>query len=288
MRLAAVALLALALAAPLVAAQTQVNPVVGQYGDSYYVAGRIVDPSGRPVVGADLVVEVEQRGVEAKPFRSTTSCFGDFIFTFNFGDVDRTGRVRVTLVGAAAGVPDQTVEARLDPFLRRSDLRMQSAAAWPQECSETALWPGRITAVGRIVNRTEPYEGPDGVLLDARPYSGYIRLRLHSTDGRVDCPPSQRGSDVCDLLPVDERGDFRYSFIFPDGKPAEGKLEVVVGDQHHNVTVDPLTRMGVFHIELSGQGAPERRDSPAPGLGLVLATVALALLSRNVRNRPPR
>lgn len=283
------ALLTVGVLTPLVEAQTQVNPVVGRYEDSYYVSGRIIDPNGRPVVNAHLEVEVVQRGVTAAPFRSVTNCFGDFIFTFTIGDVDRSGRVRITLLGEAAGVPDQTVEAQLDPFFRRSDIVIDAAAPWPKECTETAFWDGRITATGRIVNRTDPYESFDGVVLEARPYVGYVRVRLHSPDGKIDCPPSQQSADECDFISVDQRGDFRYSFVFPGGKRPEGFLEVVVDDKHYNVTVDPRTRMATFHIELTGAGAPVRNDTPAPtALGLLTALVLVAVASRNVLIRHRR
>ena len=70
------------------------------------------------------------------------------------------------------------------------------------------------------------------------------------------------------------RGDFRYSFTFPEPKNATGRMEILVQGQSHNVTVDPVTRLAWAHIELTGQGAPA--DTPAPGLALALAGVAAA------------
>jgi hypothetical protein len=281
-------LVAGALLAPAAEAQTQVNPVIGEYGDSYLVAGRVVDGAGRPVAGGTLLVEVEQRGAQAKPFRAAISCFGDFIFTLEIKALDTTGRVHLTLDGAPGGVANVTHTVSFDPFFRRSDVTMVAPGTWGLECPDQAQhWPGRVTVAGRVVNRTEPYE-VDGTELHARPYVGYVRVRYYDETGALHCPPSQRGGTACDFIPTDTRGDFRYSFVFPGEKAALGRMEVAIGNDTYEATVDPTHRIAVLYIEATGQGAPEPKRTPPAPLGLVLGAIAAVALVRNVLVRDRR
>lgn len=283
-------LVALGLAAglvPVAAAQTHVNPIEGSYADVYLVSGRIVDASGLPVAGATLRVEVDQEGVRAAPFEAKTSCFGDFIFTLKIGTVLPDGRFKLTLLGAEGGVEDLEHVERFDPFFRRSDVLLRSQGTWRLECPDQGMhWPGRLSVTGRIVNRTDPYE-VNGTTLDARPYVGYARIFYYDGSGGRRCPPSlQEG--LCDPIPVDERGDFRYSFTYPGAVPAQGRMELHVDNRTYNASIDPVQRIAIFELELSGRGAPDPRDAPGLPVLAVLAALGALAAVRNVLGRKPR
>lgn len=285
----AVAAVALAAAflAPSALAQTVTNPVEGEYDEIYVLTGRVVDSNGEPAAGAILDVDVEQRDVEAAPFPVRANCFGDFIATFNIRYIDATGRAIVRLRGADGGVPAQEQTVRLDSFFRRSDLVLQTEAPWKKECAEdrSSAWPGRLSVAGRILNRTESYE-IDGTRYDAKPYVGRVEVWYVNPEGFRFCPPTLQGVG-CENLATDERGDFRYSFTFPDPTPAEGVMQIVVDGKTYNATVDPVGRIAFHHVELSGQGAPVR-GMPFPGVGAMTFAFLAAVALRSVLGRDPR
>lgn len=279
MRFLSSLLLVLLTLAPVASAQTFAQPISGAYADVYVVAGRVVDHEGYPAAGADLVISLSQRGVTAKPLQAKTNCYGDFITAFTLRQPERHGSVRVELPHA-----DETKrasnESRLDPFFRRSDLTLQLPYRWEFICpQESQHWLGRVTGSGRILNRTASYE-VNGTTLDAKPVEGYLRMRLFDVQDRVFCPPTFDGQQ-CEPIPIDERGDFRYSWTFPEGfDPRGARVQVILGEKTWNATVNPVTRLATFQIEVSGQG-PAKNESPAAPVAVaLLALVGLALVLR--------
>lgn len=255
-------------------------PISGGYEDVYIIAGRVVDGVGQPVAGGDLRLELDQENVRAEPLRAKTNCYGDFITSFNLRHVDPRGEVRIAVLDqGGAEIADTTLS--LNPILRRSDATLRIDGEWGYRCPENSdLWPGRVSVTGRIVNRTEPYE-QDGVTYDAKPYHGLLRLTYVDENGQMHCPPAQV-ADKCEPLATDERGDFRYSYTFAETVPGTGTMQILVGDQAFNATVEPGARIAVFHVDLSGSGVePERSAMPdlAPLAG-VLAVVGAALWRR--------
>ena len=278
--------LALLLAAPAASAQL-VQPVQGAFEDVYVVAGRVVDERGYPVAGAELTVELAQPGIRAAPLKAPTNCKGDFITSFNLKAPTTKGSVTVTVKGRD-GVPDAKATERFDPFFRRTDMVIQIAGVSDYRCAPNEdVWPIAVSVTGRIVNRTDPRE-VDGVTYEAVPYAGQARLRYTDANGTTHCPPAANAPPgACDFLRVDERGDFRYTFTFPEPVDANGTMAVVIGDVAHAGKVDWLTRQAVLHVEATGRGAPvAATETPGPAPVLVaLAAVGAALLSRRLARR---
>lgn len=288
--LAAIAMAALFL--PLASAQvtsgggTLTNPIRGAYGDIYLVAGRAVDAVGNPVVNGELSVGLTMPGVQAKPVRAITDCFGVYITYFDIRTVKPEGKITVTLKGAG-GVPDVRGESPMDPFFRRSDINLTYEGRSDAKCGDqTPIWPNRISITGRILNRTEPYDH-GGTTLDAKPVPGHVKLRYVAPDGETRCPPSQFAG-ACDPIPVDERGDFRYSWVFQGPVEAEGIIQVIHGADNKtaNFTINPEFRYAVAMVEISGRGPPpiERSTPNIPALGL-LAAAAFAAAGRSILGR---
>lgn len=283
--LAASAVLLLVLLLPMAGAQTLVQPVRGAFTDVYLVTGRAVDANGGPVAGAEMTIELVQPGVRAAPLQATTNCRGDFITSFTLKGVSRQGHAKLTLEGRD-GVPNATARADFDPFHRRSDVVVRLDGVWNYRCPDD-VWASSVTITGRVVNRTEPYQ-KDGVTYESIPYEArHARLRYEDADGAVHCPlPPNAPPGTCDFLGIDERGDFRYTFVFQDPVEAKGRMHVVVADKDHVAEVDPVTRQAVLFIEATGRGAPAPpAPSPTPGpapLVLALAVVAAALLARRL------
>lgn len=281
----ALALLAALLLSPFAQAQgTLSNPVQGKYADVYIISGRIIDALGQPVVGGELTVELDQKGISAKPLSAKSDCFGVFITYFDLKHVDAAGVARITLKGTGGG-PDAHATVGLDPFWRRSDANITYEGQWPSVCSDqTPLFPQRVSVSGRILNRTESYQ-VGSETFNARPAAGHLRLRYWPTDQSFECPPAEQPG-YCDPVSIDERGDFRYSWVAPAPRNATGHVEVIwANNASANFTVDPAFRYALAFIETSGRGPPPL-PKPAPGTEpmLVLAAVAgLALLARKRR-----
>lgn len=262
---------------PLAQAQTFSNPIEGAYADVYVVTGRIVDSEGNPAAGAELLVELSQRGVDAKPLRARANCYGDYITAFNLKAPEATGSVRVTVKGKDGG-EDVSASVKLDPFYRRSDQNVRIPYRWEYVCTEEkSFWPGRISVTGRVVNRTEPYDH-EGTTLHAKPGVGYVRVRFIDSLGRTFCPPAQDPSQ-CQPIPIDERGDFRYSFTFSETIDPKGSIEILFGEKRWNQTIDADFRIATHKIELSGQGPPQTKPTPPAAFLPALAVVALAALA---------
>lgn len=292
--LAAIAMAAILL--PLASAQTSVtggggtftNPILGAYGDIYLVAGRAVDALGQPVVNGELTVDLEMKGINAKPVRAITDCFGVYITYFDIKSVSPAGKVVVTLKGQD-GVPGVRGEDPLDPFFRRSDINLSYEGQSSARCGDqTNVWPNRVSITGRILNRTDSYEA-NGSSLDARPEGGRVRLRYLPPDSPSQCPPSQFPG-ACDPIPIDERGDFKYSWVFGGPVDAEGVIQVIYGADNAtwNFTINPTFRYALALVETTGRGPPPT-PAPTPTLPLlgVLAAVAFAAAGRSLlaRNR---
>lgn len=278
--------LALVLLVPLAAAQTLVNPVKGEYNEVYIIAGRAIDALGRPATGATLLVELEQKGIRAEPLQAKTDCFGVFITYFELKEVKSDGKATLTLKGEQGGLDTRTT-VTLDHFYRRSDVLMRYEGKWQSYCpDQTPLFGNRVSITGRILNRTEPYE-VDGVKYDAKPEIEQVRLRYWDQPNHYVCPPSAEAPGNCDARAglVDERGDFKYSWLFEKtfDVPADAKVEVLAGDKSWNFTVDPTYRVATALIEATGQG-PTKLETPAAPLAALLALVGLAALA----SRPKR
>ena len=260
------------------------NPVVGSYGDIYVVAGRVVDGVGGPVVGANLTLEVSQKNTRATPLLAKTDCFGLFITYFDLKQVDPDGTVTVT-VQHHGDAPDAKATANFDPFYRRSDVLVRYQGRWDSTCpDQSPLFPARLTIQGRVVNRTDPYTR-NGTTYDAVPYSGHAALRWTDEKGRVECAtgPDQEN---CSAVPIDERGDFIYSWVFGEPVNATGTMTVLIGDKSWNFTVDPLYRAAIARVELTGRGAPTYAAKPAPAPAFASAIAAAALAAIVLRRRP--
>lgn len=281
-----VLLLAALLVPSFASAQTVINPVQGSYESIYVLAGRVVDAEGAPAAGAILVIDVEGRGVKAEPFRARANCFGDFIATFNIGFIDPTTVAKVRVIPKDPNATSPTDTVKLDPFFRRSDMLFELPGFWPSECPEqTENWPGRLSVTGRVINRTAEYEA-NGTTFHAKPYRAALLVWYVDPDGFKFCPPAVNGG--CDAVYTDERGDFRYSFTFPEVKPSRGHFEIHIDDKVFNTTVDPDGRLGVAMIETTGQGRPTL-DTPAPGfLAMLVGALVVAVASRSVLGRHRR
>lgn len=286
----AVALLLVALVvAPAAAAQigaggTLSNPVTGKYTETYVVTGRVMDALGEPASAAEVLVELDMRGVTGASVRAATDCFGTFVAFFTIRNVEAAGKARATLRGVG-GAPDAKAEGALDPFWRRSDLSLPYEGDYPasQSCAEQAKRvPARVSVTGRILNRTETYT-ENGTSYDATvPNLGRIAIFYRSPTNETRCPPAETESG-CEGIVVDERGDFKYSWIFSQPVEAAGIVQVFVGGKMHNFTVDPAMRLAVARIEVSGRGPPTN-DAPALPLVAVLgAALAAALVARRRR-----
>lgn len=264
------------------------NPIRGNYTDIYLVSGRVVDALGDPVVGGNLTLTIDQKNtVLPKPLHAITDCYGVFITYFTIKHVEPAGKVTVTLAGV--GAPDVTTSANFDPFYRRSDVLLQYQGKWNSICpDQTPYFPARISVQGRIVNFTDRYTVGDESY-DALPYSGHVAIRWIDASGHVECPPPAKG-DGCGTQPVDERGDFRYSFVFDANKPfnATGKIEILLADKTWNFTVDPLFRAAIARIDISGHGSPvypSTSSNPTPGAPLALAIAVVGAAAIVLRRR---
>lgn len=273
--------LALVLLLPLAAAQTLINPVKGEYTEVYIIAGRAIDAVGRPAAGATIVVELEQKGIRAEPLEAKADCFGVFITFFDLKEVKRDGKAKLTLKGDKGGLDAQTT-VTLDHFYRRSDVTMRFEGQWQSYCpDQSPLFGNRVSITGRILNRTEPYE-VEGVKYDAKPEIEQVRLRYWDQPDHFVCPPSAEAPGGCDARAglVDERGDFKYSWLFEKtfDVPEGAKIEVLAGDQSWNFTVDPKYRAATALIEATGQG-PTKLEAPGAPLAALLALVGIAALA---------
>lgn len=278
-------LLAALLAPTFAAAQTVTNPVVGSYESIYVLSGRVIDVDGAPAAGAVVSIDVEGRGLKGEPFRAKANCFGDFIATFTIGFIDPTAEVTVRLEGASKNVTPVQTTVKLDPFYRRSDVALQTPSFWPSECpDQTQNWPGRISITGRVLNRTAEYTANE-TTFHAKPYHGTVLVWFIDEDGFRFCPPSARGN--CEYITTDARGDFRYSWTFPEPKTALGRFEVEVLGKTYNGTLDPEFRNGAVYIETTGQGAP-RVETPGPSLVMLVGLLAFVAISRSVLARQRR
>jgi hypothetical protein len=285
-------LLALTLAPALAGAQvgqgssgTFTNPVVGAYSDIYVIAGRVIDALGNPAWGANLTVEIQQKGVTAKPLHATADCFGLFITFFDLVHVDPKGSATVT-VHPEDGGPEARNSSTFDPFFRRSDIFLQYQGKWPDpvgNCADKSpLWPGRVSLMGRVILRSEPYEH-NGETFDARPYTGRASLRFVDEYGQENCPLNGRTGE-CETEPVDERGDFKYSWVFQDPVNATGEMQVRLENKTWNFTIDPVYRTSLAYIEISGQGRPPPKPTPGvDAVAVIVPALALALASRKRR-----
>lgn len=278
----------LGLAAPLVAAQTAINPIEGPYEENYIVTGRILDKNGNPASGARLSVTIVQQGVRASDEPATANCKGDFIVAFRgLHEVSPRGQTKVTLLANPLGA-EVVAHAALDPFVRRTDMRMDVPYAWTYVCAEEKNPPFDtvISVTGRVLNRTDPYKA-EGVTYHARAYKGPVALAWMASDGSFVCPPATTGG--CDTTYTDERGDFRYTWTFQQPVIPGGHVSVFVGGKVFNATVDPTSRLAVHHIELSGQGPPATERTPGAGALFALAAVAVAaLVARRLLPARPR
>ncbi|MFA5860253.1 MAG: hypothetical protein WDA16_01020 [Candidatus Thermoplasmatota archaeon] len=273
-------LLAALLLSPLAQAQgTLTSPIQGTYTDVYVLSGRIVDALGQPVVGGELRIELDQKGITAKPLDAKSDCFGVFITYFDLKHVDPAGVARITLKGTNGG-PDAHESVSLDPFWRRSDVNITYQGQWSSVCpDQTNLFSQRVSVSGRILNRTETYQS-GSESYEARPQAGYVRLRYWPTNSSSECPPADQPG-YCDPVNIDERGDFRYSWVAPNPRDATGHVEVIwANETRQNFTVDQTFRYALAFVETSGRGPPpQSKPSPGPDSVLLLGVVgALALI----------
>jgi hypothetical protein len=288
MRRLPVALVLLALLAPSVAAQELIQPITGSYGTTYVIAGRVIDKDGNPLVRGSVVASLEAPGVRAQPLTIGTDCYGTFLGYYTLREVNPSGQITVKVDGPSGSV-EQT--KALDPFFRRSDFLLRALAVSNGVCTDrgATAWDARVSVSGRLLERKDPYDD-NGLSLDARPATGYVRLALVLDDGRRFCPPSDKGADLCEPIGLDERGDFRYSWTFSDSLNATGHVEVAVGSRPPlNATVDPAFRMAWADFETTGRGAPlVVAKTPMPPAFALAALVVAALAARRLLPRHPR
>lgn len=262
------------------------NPIQGGFTEVYVVTGRVIDALGNPAARGEVVVELEQPGIRAAPLRAATDCFGTFLTSFDLKEVKPEGKVTVTLKGQ--GAPDATATAKLDAFYRRSDVNLRYQGKWEGACPEqTQLWSHRVSLTGRIVNRTDAYE-ENGVKYQSKPYDGRMRAYFWESNQSAVCTPAATNTGGCDpnAVGVDERGDFRYSWLFegPLDVRSDQRVEVVLGNKSYNFTVDPEWRVATAAIEATGQGAPAPAPTPGAPLALLaMGVAAAALLARRRR-----
>lgn len=283
MRLLAAALLASILLAPIAEAQTMASPIRGAYADIYLVAGRLLDAEGDAMPNARVIIEVDQAGVTAAPFSATANCKGDFIAYFNIRHVDPAGKLKLTLV-APPGMQNVTETVPLDPFFRRSDVDLRLGGGWDARCGpDEDVLSSSVTIKARVLNRTDEYlVGSEPFF--AVPSGSVVTLRYTEASGRVICPPLPNGPpNACELFQPDERGDVAYTFTFTEPFTPDGYATLILDNRtSYNATVDPVTRVALFHIEATGQGVPDlKREAPAAApAALVLAVAAAALFAR--------
>lgn len=273
---------------PTALAQTAAVPISGRYEDVYVIIGRALDSRGLPVSGGRVTIELEQEGVTAKPLLAAANCKGDFVTGFDLRHVDPRGRAKITLEGPA-GTEAVSTTVTLDPFYRRSDVILRLSAPWGNECaSETNVWPVSASLSVRLINRTEPFTAHD-LEFHARPYTGIIKLRFQAPDGNSVCPPHPQAQTPgdCETFIVDDRGDLRYTFTLDQSFSGGGSVDIILQEGRTiTVPVDPATRIGFGHFEITGQGPPEGiYDTPSAGalLALVGSLFAAMLISRRRR-----
>ncbi|GEM_PF-3887641 len=273
MRRLAAALALLALLAPLAAAQERINPIQGAYGEVYVIAGRALDADGNPIVRGTVTASLDSPGVQATPLSIGTDCYGTFFGYYTLHAVNPKGSITVAIKGPDG---EGSQSKGLDPFFRRSDFLLRYPGHTQGACpdAQPTPWGSRATVSGRLLERVPSYDPGTGSL-DARPFQGYVRLALVLKDGSRFCPPSQQGATLCEPIPVDERGDFRYSWTFNDAFNATGHVEVVAGNRTFNETLDPVYRIAWADEETTGQGPPAPAPTPLPPV-LALAAVAVA------------
>lgn len=280
MRLVLAALVLLALAAPALA-QTQAVPITGTYSEVYVIGGRALDSRGLPLSGATVVIELEQRGVEAEPLRAAANCKGDFITSFTLRHVEPQGKATISVLNQDGSRRDP-VTISLDPFYRRSDAIVRYTDEWSAVCaSETNVWPVSASLTVRLLNRTDIYlDG--GEEYHAVPYSGIIRLRYEAPDGNTVCPPNPQNPAFCELFQADARGDVRYTFTLDKEFDGGGRAEVILQDNTTiSVPIDAGTRLGVKYVEVTGRGVPpELYDTPGLPIAAVLACIGLLAILR--------
>lgn len=274
MRSALLLLVALALA-PAVGAQNQlINPVEGAFTDVYVIAGRLVDPLGRPAPDADVVIDLDQEGVRMVPLRAKSDCYGTFITFFDLREVRRDGKAEIRVFDRDGNLTAE-VNLALDPFFRRTDVNIKLDRPYLAGCPEaTEAWPKRVSVTGRVVNRTEDYTA-NGVKHSSEPASSIVRLRFWDSPTHFFCPPSLQDPEGCDPNSgsLDERGDLRYSWVIDRPVNVTGTfVEVIVDGKSYNFTVDPAFRLATVHIEATGQGPP--KETPGPTLSVLLVALA--------------
>lgn len=282
-------LVALALAAPALA-QTPAQPITGSYEDVYVVSGRALGSDGRPMAQAMVIIELDQKNVQAEPLRAAANCKGDFIASFNLKHVDPAGKVHLNLYGPTGNEIVGRETLPLDPFYRRSDAVLHAEGEWPYTCAREAnVWDVSASVSIRLLNRTEPYDR-DGQEVHARPYSGIVRLRYEAPGGNVVCPPHPMSPDPdqCEIFNADPRGDIRYTFTLDEPFQGGGRVDVILQDNTTlDVPIDPVSRLGFAYHEVTGQGVPEELyETPAAGLiSLVVAGTAAFAVRRLFRPR---
>lgn len=267
------------LAVPLAGAQTLLNPIEGGYEDVYIVTGRGVDALGSPTVGATVWVELDQSDVTSAPVKATADCFGVFITYFELRDIRRDGEVHIRLEGRNGG-PNVTTTLGLDHFYRRSDTNLRYEGRWDTTCpDQSPLFHSRISVTGRILNRTEQRE-EEGAKYFAEPFQGVVTLRYWPNESHAICPPDPQVPIRCDANAGarDERGDFRYSWVFPEAftVPEGARVEILADGKSWNITVDPTWRVATALIETTGQGPT---PYPTPGAPLAVLLVAVGLVA---------
>ncbi|MEA3201497.1 MAG: hypothetical protein QOE90_2925 [Thermoplasmata archaeon] len=283
-------LVLLALAIPVAAAQNLIAPITGDFGSTYLVYGRAIDADGKPIVNGAINATLSAPNVIASPTTFGTDCYGFFIGSFNLHDADPRGAITVTLEGPGGKA---TATHDLDPFYRRTDFTLVYPATWHgAPCTDRLqpIWEGRVSVSGRLVERVPAYS-ENGATLNAKPHLTYLHLTWVDAHGDRICPPQgDAANNVCEPIPTDERGDFRYSWTFNESVDPSGHVEVGWGNGTANLTIDPKARMAFGEIEVTGQGpAPIARVSPLPPAPLAIAAVALgALVARRLLPRHPR
>lgn len=285
-------LLAATLLQPAAGAQTTINPIEGAYTEAYIVTGRILDSAGEPFSGGHVRVELQQSDVKAAPVTATVNCKGDFITSFNLRAPSYEGSVKITAYDGQTVLG--TTTAPLDPFWRRTDASMKLGSVWGNVCTGNQdVWDVSATVTFRMLNRTDPYK-IDEHEFQANAYRGFLRLRYEPPGAATVCPPKPNAPGVCEQFLPDERGDVRYTFTLDQPFEAGGRVHVLL--QNHTdegcderlgtcytIPIDPETRLGVRYFEMTGRGAPERKEAPLAAPLVVLA--ALALLALATRRR---
>ncbi len=279
----------LVMALPPACAQSLINPVRGDFASTYLIYGRAIDAQGKPVVYGTVNATLAQEGVQPTSTPIGTDCYGFFIGYFTIGNVDPHGTLTVTLEGPAGQATDKH---GLDPFYRRSDFTLTYPGAWQgPACRDKVvpLWEGRVSVSGRLVERVAPYT-ENGATLTSRAHPSYLRLTWVDQHGVRACPPQGDDPRVCETIPTDERGDFRYSWTYNESIEPIGHVEVDWGNATTNLTMDPKMRIAFGEIEVNGQGpAPVGKPAPIPSAPLAtLALVGTALAARRLLPKYPR